>query len=125
MLLKKLGLLCISLFSAGTFAVNFNDTAEGLEIGSEAPLVNKKMTATDGNAYALADLKKDRGLLVIFSCNSCPFVVGRGDSEGWEGRYNGLAKHAQVANVGMVLVNSNAAKRTGDDSLSEMVKRDE
>jgi hypothetical protein len=59
--------------------------------------------------------------LVIFSCNTCPFVVGNGaKTEGWEGRYNGLAELAESLNIGMVLVNSNEAKRDGDDSFTEM-----
>ena len=79
------------------------------------------MMGIDGQANTLLDLKGDNGLLVIFSCNTCPFVVGNGaKTEGWEGRYNGLAELAESLNIGMVLVNSNEAKRDGDDSFTEM-----
>ena len=45
-------------------------------------------------------------------------MVGNGTkTEGWEGRYNGLAELAESLNIGMVLVNSNEAKREGDDSF--------
>jgi len=78
----------------------------------------------NGNEYSLNDLKKENGLLVIFSCNSCPFVVGNGEgSEGWEGRYNQLNDIASRAKIGMVLVNSNEAKREGDDSFENMKTR--
>jgi hypothetical protein len=47
---------------------------------------------------------------------------GRPGSEGWEGRYNALDAQAEALNIGMVLVNSNTAKRGGDDSYTEMKK---
>lgn len=93
---------------------------KALEIGKEIPLSEEKMENIDGKSYSLNDLKKEKGLLVIFSCNTCPFVVGNGDKEGWEGRYNDLYTMALKNNMGMVLVNSNEAKRKGDDSMKNM-----
>jgi hypothetical protein len=94
-----------------------------LAIGELAPMATAPMMATDGQQHTLTTLAKDNGLLVIFSCNTCPFVVGNGTkTEGWEGRYNGLAQMAEELGIGMVLVNSNEAKREGDDSLPEMKK---
>jgi hypothetical protein len=57
---------------------------------------------------------------VIFSCNTCPFVVGSDGSEGWQNRYPALAELSKKNSVGFVLVNSNEAKRTGDDSMEQM-----
>lgn len=95
--------------------------AQDLSIGDTAPMVDAPLINIDGSNLTMNRLKKDNGLLVIFSCNTCPFVVGNGNkTEGWEGRYNGLADMAEGKNIGMVLVNSNEAKRTGDDSLAEM-----
>jgi hypothetical protein len=97
--------------------------AQDLAIGETAPMVDAPLINIDGSNLTMNELKKDNGLLVIFSCNTCPFVVGNGNkTEGWEGRYNGLADMAEAKNIGMVLVNSNEAKRTGDDSLAEMKK---
>ena len=90
-------------------------------IGEKAPLVDNPMLGVDGTTHTLSDLNGDNGLLVIFSCNTCPFVVGNGTkTEGWEGRYNGLAELAASLNIGMVLINSNEAKRDGDDSFAAM-----
>ena len=90
-------------------------------IGEKAPLVDNPMLGVDGTTHTLSDLNGDNGLLVIFSCNTCPFVVGNGTkTEGWEGRYNGLAELAASLNIGMVLINSNEAKREGDDSFAAM-----
>lgn len=95
--------------------------AQELAIGEEAPMSTSPLLGVDGTSHTLLNLKGDNGLLVIFSCNTCPFVVGNGaKTEGWEGRYNGLAELAESLNIGMVLVNSNEAKREGDDSFTAM-----
>lgn len=92
-----------------------------LAIGAKAPSADMKMTNIDGQQWSLVDIAGENGTLVIFSCNTCPFVVGReGKSEGWEGRYNEVAVLARENGIGAVLVNSNEAKRKGDDSLEEM-----
>lgn len=95
-----------------------------LNISDPAPLTEVKMKDVSGKELSLTDIKKSNGLLVIFSCNSCPFVVGKGtESEGWEGRYNGMYGIGKSFDIGMVLVNSNEAKRDGDDSFVKMQER--
>lgn len=95
--------------------------AQELAIGEKAPMSTSPLLGVDGTSHTLLNLKGDNGLLVIFSCNTCPFVVGNGaKTEGWEGRYNGLAELAESLKIGMVLVNSNEAKREGDDSFTAM-----
>ncbi len=92
-----------------------------LAIGDKAPSTDLVMMNIDGQEWSLVDMAGENGILVIFSCNTCPFVVGReGKSDGWEGRYNPLASFARSKDVATVLVNSNEAKRKGDDSLEEM-----
>ncbi len=85
-----------------------------LEIGAKAPMTDYKMKDVSGKSYSLADLKKENGLLVIFSCNTCPFVLG------WEDQYPKLKKVADENKIGMVLINSNEAKRGDDDSMDAM-----
>ena len=95
--------------------------AQEQALGEKAPMITAPLMGIDGKANTLLNLTGDNGLLVIFSCNTCPFVVGNAHkTEGWEGRYNGLAELAETLNIGMVLVNSNEAKREGDDSLPAM-----
>lgn len=95
-----------------------------LELGSKAPMADVKMPSTDGTSYSLQDLAGRNGLLVIFSCNTCPFVVGaEGYGEGWEGRYAGLGSFCKENGVGMVLVNSNEGKRSKGDSMEDMKAR--
>lgn len=91
-----------------------------LKFGKKIPLTNKKLMNIDNSMLSLDELKQENGLIIIFSCNTCPFVVGNDDFEGWEKQYNDLYEKAKSSGVGMVLLNSNEAKREGDDSLDEM-----
>ena len=110
-------LACGSLMSMSAQSTELNE----LNPGDKAPSADLKMTNIDGQDWSLIDLAGENGVLVMFSCNTCPFVVGReGKSEGWEGRYNDVAAVARENGIGSVLVNSNEAKRKGDDSLEEM-----
>lgn len=93
---------------------------EGLKIGNKMPFPTESMKGSDGESYTLADLKGENGLIVVFSCNTCPFVVGSESFPGWEVQYNDLYAKAQENNLGMVLVNSNAANRDGVDSQEKM-----
>jgi hypothetical protein len=68
----------------------------------------------------LKEYKQNKGLLVIFSCNTCPFVVGTPDFPGWERQYNDLYEKSKQNSIGMVLINSNEAKRGKEDSFEEM-----
>ena len=51
------------------------DNKESLSIDESLPIPNYKMKSVDGSFYSLNDLKTEEGILVIFTCNTCPFVV--------------------------------------------------
>lgn len=95
------------------FMMPFGDSDQ-IQIGDKAPKTDIELTNIDGSKVSLDKLKGEKGLLVIYSCNTCPWVIA------WEDRYNELYKHASNEGIGFVLVNSNEAKRQGDDSLDEM-----
>lgn len=101
--------------------MSFISERGSFNLGDKAPMINYDMKATDGNMYSLEKMAKENGLLVVFSCNTCPFVVGNHKNEGWQGRYNDLQKICDQNNVGMVLVNSNEGKRADEDSYEAMV----
>jgi thioredoxin-related protein len=119
-------ILSTALIAGLTMSMTMSDSDKkkvgaSLEIGSKAPKQTYKMAATSGKDLSLQDLKGEKGLLVVFSCNTCPFVVGGdGFGVGWESRYNDLQDYCTKNNIGMVLVNSNEAKREGDDSMDNM-----
>lgn len=92
-----------------------NSELKQIDVGDVAPKTDLKMTGVDGRALSLSDVKGKNGLCVVFTCNTCPYVIG------WEDRYNDLAKHCSMNSVGFILVNSNEAKRGDDDSLEAML----
>lgn len=92
---------------------------ETLAIGDSAPITSQEMTNTDGKMMSLESLGKKNGTLVLFTCNTCPFVIQ------WENRYPEIAKLASNNGIGLALINSNEAKRKGDDSVEEMRKHAE
>jgi len=114
--------ITLLLFLLGTFFYSFVKVASvsGFKNGQKAPLTEEQMVNTDKTLHSLSSLKQENGLLVVFSCNTCPFVVGNDNFPGWERTYNDLHKQAQAAKMGMVLINSNAAKRGDEDSFEAM-----
>ena len=107
---KLLGILIIFL-SVTVIAGNGDGN---LELGDKAALTDKKMLDVSGERISLADAKKDNGLVVIFSCNTCPFV------KQWEGRYPSIKEWADNNDVGMIVLNSNYQNRNGVDSYEAM-----
>ncbi len=113
--------ILFTLAIAGTLAASYafistDEKYEMLAIGQKAPKADVRMADISGKQVSLNDIKKENGLLVIFSCNTCPFVLA------WEDRYPGLGKQCSKNNIGMVLINSNAKFREGVDSKEEMKK---
>ena len=94
-----------------------------LELGSAAPLADREMKNASGENLSLKDVMENNGLLVIFSCNTCPFVIGKENSEGWQGRYNEIFELAMKNEIGGILINSNEAKREKGDSFEDMVRQ--
>lgn len=88
--------------------------AVSIGIGSKATLTDVKLLDVSGKKVSLADATKENGLLVIFSSNTCPFVLQ------WEGRYPALKSWADKHDVGMIVLNSNHQNRNGVDSYESM-----
>lgn len=70
---------------------------------------------TGAQVTRLTDLKTDKGLLVIFTCNTCPFVIKNID------RTKEILAQAKANGIGVVLVNANEAQRTEADAPDKMV----
>lgn len=117
MLLKLASLAAIGLISIAAHEL------PDLQIGAFIPAADVKMKDVSGASKTLKEVAGTNGLLVIFSCNTCPFVVGSEGSEGWEGRYPELMAYAKRFGVGVALVNSNEAKRDAGDSFADMQAR--
>ena len=88
-----------------------------LKIGSEMPLAEVKMTDVGGKNVSLKDAMGENGLLVVFSCNTCPWV------NAWEDRYISVSKLSQKKGVGMIAINSNEGSRENGDGMNDMQAR--
>jgi glutathione peroxidase-family protein len=89
-------------------------SAKELDLGSILPLGDIKMADISGKDVSLNDAKGKNGLLVIFSCNTCPWVIA------WEDRYVELAETYKDKGVGIVAINSNEKQFETVDSMKEM-----
>lgn len=86
-----------------------------LQIGQAAP--DFELPGVDGKTYSLASFADAKVLIVVFSCNHCPFVVGSED------RMNALYADYRPKGVAMVAINSNETDNHPTDSFDHMVER--
>lgn len=115
--MKKITLLSIAIVLATVItAFKPNPTHTELEIGATIPKSDYKMLDVSGKEVTLAEIKKENGLLVIFSCNTCPYVKLS------ETRIKEVAAFSKRNKIGVILINSNEAQRDAEDSLDEMKK---
>jgi len=114
----KKGFIFFILLVACGFLLSFINTTSGAELGLNAPLplADEKMKDVSGKEISLNNAKTAKGLLVIFSCNTCPYVKLS------ESRIKELSDDCIKQGIGCIIVNSNEGQRTEDDSFDEMVK---
>ncbi|GAB4222441.1 MAG: thioredoxin family protein [Acidobacteriota bacterium] len=91
--------------------------AGGLSLGDAPPLADVKMRSVDGREVSLADVRGEKGTLVIFTCNECPYV------KGWESRTVALANRALERGIGVIAVNSNDPGKSRGDGFEQMQER--
>ena len=104
------GLLLLPVFSLVSFSANNSS----LPIGSSLPKSDLKLTDITGKEIMLKEAMKENGLLVMFSCNTCPVVVKN------QGRAKAICEYSLAKNVGVVMLNSNEANRNDEESLNAM-----
>lgn len=85
-----------------------------LPLGAKTPLPDYKMKNIDLKRISQNDAKDRNGLLVMFSCNTCPYVIKNQE------RTLKIAQWAKENKIGVLLVNSNEASRDKDDSFEAM-----
>lgn len=104
----------ITLFLAGLFCSLSLLANEPLPIGTVLPKGDVKMKDIGGKEVNIKDAVKKNGVLVIFSCNTCPYVIKN------EQRLKEIAKFALDNEIGVIFINSNEAQRDKDDSYDAM-----
>lgn len=108
--MKKLLMLAAIAVTAFAFTMQQGS----LPIGSDIPKADIKMKDVSGKILSLADIKTPNGLLVMFSCNTCPYVVKNQE------RTREISKYALEKNIGVILLNSNEGERSKADSYNAM-----
>ncbi len=111
--MKKLKML--SLFSMALLLISAKPDVTGYKVGDKVK--DFKLKNVDGKMVSLADYKDAKGVIVIFTCNHCPFSMA------YEDRI--ILMHNEFAANGypVVAINPNDPVAYPSDSFEEMIKR--
>lgn len=99
---------------AAIAAITLFPNNDPLPIGATIPKAEQKMKDVSGNMVSFNDTKMKNGLLVMFSCNTCPYVIKNQE------RTNEICNYALTNSVGVIILNSNEAYRKNEDSYAAM-----
>jgi peroxiredoxin len=86
-----------------------------LQIGEGAP--GFELPATDGRTYRLSDFDDAKVVVIFFTCNHCPYVLGSDEVT------RQTAEQFMPQGVQFVGINSNSANTYVEDSFEHMVER--
>ena len=86
-----------------------------LELGQTA--LDFSLPGTDGKTYSLADFASAKNLVVFFTCNHCPYVVGSDEVT------RATVDKYKPKGVEFIGINSNSVNTKPDDSFEHMVER--
>ncbi|HUI22842.1 MAG TPA: thioredoxin family protein [Nitrososphaerales archaeon] len=86
-------------------------------LGLGAPAPDFDLPGVDSRHYSLASFSNRPVLVVIFSCNHCPYV------KDYEIRMVSIQRDYAAKGVQLVAINSNDDKAYPEDSFPQMVKR--
>lgn len=86
-----------------------------LELNQNAPEFT--LPATDGKSYSLSDFNEKKVLVIFFTCNHCPYVIGSDEET------RKTVERFQNQNVAFVAISSNSKNTYIEDSFEHMVSR--
>lgn len=86
-----------------------------MELGEKA--IDFNLPATDGNSYTLESFKRSKYLVLFFTCNHCPYVIGSDEVT------RQTADKFSLKGVEFVAINSNSKKTYETDDFPHMVER--
>jgi peroxiredoxin len=84
------------------------------ELALGAPAADFRLPATDGRTYALKDVSGEKGTVIVFICNHCPYV------KAVIGRLVADARVLMGESVGFAAICSNDAASYPEDSFAKM-----
>ncbi len=97
--------------------VNAAAEVAGVGIGDSAP--GFKLKGVDGKTVALEDYTDKKGVILVFTCNTCPYA------KMYESRILDLNNTYGPKGFPVVAINPNDIEQQPGDSMAEMVKRSE
>lgn len=86
-----------------------------LRIGD--PIIPFALPGVDGKTHRLEDYQDKEILVIIFSCNHCPYV------QAWEDRMIQIQADYADKGVQLIAINANDDQKYPEDSFEEMIKR--
>ena len=101
--------------AAGLFMNARLTMGDGYGIGDT--VADFKLKNVDGKMVSMADFKDAKGVIVIFTCNTCPFA------KIYEQRILELDKKYASKGFPVIAINPNDVDRMPGDSMDEMIKR--
>jgi peroxiredoxin len=94
---------------------NLNNMVFTLQPGQKA--IDFKLPSTQGKEYSLSDFEKFKYLVLFFTCNHCPYVIGSDEIT------RATAEKFKMKGVGFAGINSNSENTYPEDSFPSMVER--
>jgi peroxiredoxin len=88
--------------------------ATATDIILDTPAPDFRIPATDGRIYVLADVAGEKGTVIVFICNHCPYVKAVID------RLVADARVLMAEGIGFAVICANDAKDYPDDSFANM-----
>jgi thioredoxin-related protein len=106
----------LGFITALTLAGSVYAQTSSMQLGSKFP--DQPYHTTD--VYTMKEetmqsVATPKGLLVVFTCNTCPFVIRNID------RTKEIIQFARTNGIGIMMVNSNEAQRNDADAIDKMV----
>ena len=85
-----------------------------IELGATAPYFS--LPATDGKTYTLNDFSSKDNIVIFFTCNHCPFVVGSDE-------VTRQTAERFADSTAFIAINSNSVNTKPGDSFEKMIER--
>jgi thioredoxin-related protein len=114
--MKKGFIFFALLIACGVLLSFINKTSTELGLSAPIPVADEKMKDISGKDVSLNSVKTAKGLLVLFSCNNCPYVKLS------ETRIKEISDNCLKLGIGCIIINSNEGQRAEEDSFDAMVK---
>ena len=113
----RLALASLALATAGPATAA--EPRPALPLGAPMPsaAATVKMKNVDGKPASIRDVAGQKGTLVVFTCNHCPYA------KAWEKRVAELANRGSQQGIGAILINPNDPTTYPEDGFAEMQAR--